>query len=102
MQRLFSANTSADEATLESLKSAMEGEGINCVVRNELLSFATDQGLELWVVDDQDYSKAKEIVDNWEGSVAEPHASWVCAQCRETIEGQFTSCWKCGREREDA
>jgi hypothetical protein len=102
MKRLFSANTSAAEATLEALKSAIEGEGINCVVQNDLLSFATDQGLELWVVDDQNYSRAKEIVDSWEGSVAEPHASWVCAHCRETMEGQFTSCWKCGREREDA
>jgi hypothetical protein len=102
MKRLFSAHTSADEATLESLKSAMEAEGIRCVVRNELLSFATDQGLELWVVDDEDTSRARKIVDSWDVSTAAPPASWVCAQCREAIAGQFTSCWKCGKDREEA
>jgi hypothetical protein len=49
----------------------MAGEGIHCVVQNELLAFATELGQEPWAGDDQDDSKAKEIVDNWEGSITE-------------------------------
>ena len=108
MKRLFSANAFADEATLQALKSMLEAEGIACVVRNELLSIAKGEVPppecvpELWIVEDKDGAKAKEILDDWRGSVAEPHASWVCTHCKETNEGQFTACWKCGRDREEA
>jgi hypothetical protein len=102
MKRLFSASSSADEATLQSLKSVLAGERIACEVRNELLSFATDQGLELWVVDDQDYGRARKIVESWRESVPEPHTAWVCPDCKEALAGQFTSCWKCGKERAEA
>ncbi len=27
---------------------------------------------------------------------AEP---WSCAQCKESIDGQFTECWSCGAPR---
>jgi hypothetical protein len=108
MKRLFSAIVPAEEAALQLLRSTLEGEGIACVVRNELLSVAkgdappTECFPELWIVEDADYSKAKEIVDDWRVSTTEPHAPWVCAHCRETSEGQFTSCWKCGKDREEA
>jgi len=108
VKRLFSANTPNDEGSLQLLKSAMEGEGIHCMVRNELLSIgkgdipATECVPELWILDDKDYSKAEKIVDEWRRSDTEPHASWLCPQCKETIEGQFTSCWKCGNERKEA
>jgi hypothetical protein len=25
--------------------------------------------------------------------------SWACAGCGESIEGQFSECWNCGRDR---
>jgi hypothetical protein len=64
--------------------------------------YATDLGLELWVLDDQDYPKAKKILDAWDGPAAGPRTPWWCGHCKETIQGQFTSCWKCGKEREEA
>ena len=27
---------------------------------------------------------------------------WTCSGCSERIEGQFSECWNCGRERGDA
>jgi len=105
MKRLFSANTPNDEGALQLLKSAMEEESIYCMVRNELLTIgkgdipATECIPELWILDDKDYSKAQKIVDDWRRSDIKPHASWLCPQCKETLEGQFTSCWKCGNER---
>src|ERR1035437_4758223 len=108
MKRLFSANSPADEGPLQMLKSAMEGEGIACMVRNELLTIgkgdipASECVPELCILDAKDYSKAQKMLDEWRQSEAQPHASWLCPQCKETIEGQFTSCWKCGNEREKA
>jgi hypothetical protein len=108
MKRLFSAIAPADEAVLQVLRSTLEEEGVACVVRHELLSVAkgdvppTECYPELWIVDDADYSKAEGIMDDWRRSAPAPHAPWVCPHCRETMEGQFTSCWKCGREREEA
>ncbi len=51
---------------------------------------------------DQAVTEAKEIMDEWREPGTEPHASWWCGHCKETIAGQFTSCWKCGKERGEA
>ncbi|OGV78629.1 MAG: hypothetical protein A3K19_31905 [Lentisphaerae bacterium RIFOXYB12_FULL_65_16] len=104
MKFLFAACAPVDEATLQLLKSVLEEEDIACVVRNEHLLLAggevpaTGCVPELWIVDDEDYLRAKEIMADCNESGTEPHASWVCPRCKETIEGQFTSCWKCGTE----
>jgi len=106
MKRLFSGYTSADEGTLQLLKSMLEDAAIACMVRNESLSVAkgdipaSECVPELWILDDKDYSRAEKIVVEWKQSDAAPHASWVCPRCKEANEGQFTSCWKCGNERE--
>ena len=108
MKRLYSAYAPADEGSLQLLKSAMVEEGIACMIRNESLSVAKGDIpageciSELWILDDKDHARAQQIVDEWKRSNAEPHASWLCPQCQETIEGQFTSCWKCGHERDEA
>ena len=107
MKRLFSANTPADEGTLQLLKSMLKEASIACMVRNESLSVAkgdipaSECVPELWILDDNDYAKAQIIVDEWKQSGAKSHAAWLCSQCKETIDGQFTSCWKCGNEREE-
>ena len=35
------------------------------------------------------------------GAPAQRHAGerWRCAQCGESLEGQFTECWNCGASR---
>jgi hypothetical protein len=105
MKRLFTANVPADESTLQMLKSMLKEEGIACMVRNEQLSIAkgdiplTECFPELWIPDDLDFPKAKKTMDDWKESANESHAPWECPHCKETIEGQFTSCWKCGTEK---
>ena len=41
------------------------------------------------------------LQDFLKGALARIHggAGWICAQCNEVIEGQFTACWQCGAER---
>jgi hypothetical protein len=108
MKYLFSANTPADYGSLDLLKGAIEEAGMRCLVRNELLGAgkgdipAQDCIPELWILNDDDYTKAKQIMEQWKAASTEPHAEWVCQNCKETSEGQFSSCWKCGKERQDA
>lgn len=87
----------------EMLKSMLEEADIPCMIRNEYLSAGEASFIppELWILNDEDYPKAREIVDAWQNAEIENHGPWVC-RCGETIEGQSTSCWKCGRERKTA
>jgi len=103
MRRLLSANTPADEPYLHLVKSMLEKEGIACVVRNESLPKGETPPHEcvpeLWILDEEDSARAEAIANDWRQPIAQPQPSWWCAHCKETIAGQFTSCWKCGRER---
>jgi len=79
-------------------------EGVACLVRNDdLVSVMGEIPLvecfpELWVLDDETWPRAKLLLDAWlAAAVPQPH--WNCPGCGEKLEGQFSSCWKCGRER---
>jgi Putative prokaryotic signal transducing protein len=101
MKYVFTATTLSPDN--EMLKSILEKADIPCMIRNEYLSMAAGEipfiPPELWILNDEDYPRAKEIVDTWRTAKIENHGPWVCPRCHEEIEGQFTSCWKCGRER---
>jgi len=103
---MFSANSPAEFGSLDLLRTALEEAGIPCMVKNELLTIgkgdipATECVPELWIMKGEDYPTARGIMDQWNAANKERHADWVCANCKEPSEGQFTSCWKCGTERE--
>jgi hypothetical protein len=105
MKRLFTATTSIDSAHIEMLKGLLDDVQITCMIRNEYLSSAMgevpflDSSPELWILNDEDYSRAREILETWRTTRSETKEAWACAHCGESIEGQFTSCWECGRER---
>jgi putative signal transducing protein len=103
MKHVFTATTmNADQ---EIVKGLLEKAKIPCMIRNEHLSMALGElapsecSPELWILNDEDYPRAREIVDAWRSAGIENHGPWICQHCGEAIEGQFTSCWKCGRER---
>ena len=101
MKYVFSASTMSPDN--EMLKSILEKADIPCLIRNEYLTAGEAPFIspELWILNDEDYPRAREIVDAWENATIENQGPWVC-RCGETIEGQFTSCWQCGRERKTA
>ena len=97
-----------DGANIQMLKGLLEDVEIRCMIRNEYLSSAMGEipfletSPELWILDDQDYARAREMLETWRTTRIEINDPWACADCRETIEGQFTSCWQCGKERQPA
>jgi hypothetical protein len=86
------------------LKERLASEGIVCLVRNDELSSALGEipfvecYPELWVVDEEVWPRARLLLEKWQSEVADAAAEWLCPGCGERLEGQFQSCWKCGRE----
>lgn len=97
--------TLGDRAQAGLLKELLEGEGVNCIIRNEQLFAALGEipflecFPELWVVDDEVWPRAKSLLDNWLKEDVNLN-EWVCRNCGETLEGQFGACWRCGQEKE--
>jgi hypothetical protein len=85
-------------------KDLLAKEGIECLLRNEQLSAAlgeipfTECYPELWVVDEEIYPRARQLLDAWLKVADPPVADWVCAGCGETLPGNFAACWACGRD----
>jgi|ERR1044072_119877 hypothetical protein len=100
MKRVFTSN--AMSADHEIVKSLLDEAGIPCMIRNEFPSSAlseltpSEASPEVWIMNDEDYPRAREIVDALRNATLESQEAWSCPGCGEAIEGQFTSCWNCG------
>jgi len=87
------------------LRERLAAEGIVCLVRNDELSTALGEipfvecYPELWVVDDEVYPRARLLLEHWLSALITEQEPWQCAGCGEMLEGQFQSCWQCGRDR---
>jgi hypothetical protein len=90
------------------LRQLLESHHIECITKNEyLLGGAgelppTECWPELWVVEDFQYEKARELVEGFLSTPAGSEAEWRCPECGERLEGQFTACWSCGANRPPA
>jgi hypothetical protein len=104
MKHVFTTTTtmSADQEIVQGL---LDEANIPCMIRNEHLATALGElapancSPEIWILNDADYSRAKEIVEALRKANVETNEPWTCPACGEAIEGQFTSCWKCGKDR---
>lgn len=76
--------------------------GIRCEMRNLYLAGAAGDlpMMETWpqlFVEDSDEQYALSVLARAERAPIGP--PWNCEGCHEQLEPQFTSCWRCGRER---
>jgi hypothetical protein len=99
MNKIFSSPQSAE---VELVKNMLADAGILCEVRNGDFSQivpAPPFYEELWIQDD-DLPRASELLSAWQGpQTMPPPGTWICPECGEVVEGQFTTCWKCGAPR---
>lgn len=106
MKRVFIARHSAEAHFVRGL---LETEGIQAEVRGEDLSgvrggvpVTPDTSPSVWIVEDSEAEHAHTLVTRYEtgaGLESGASSSWQCSRCGEQVEGQFTSCWKCGTDR---
>lgn len=82
-------------------KSLLEEAGIPVHIKNENSHVAMGEvpqieiAPELWVINDEDYDKAKAILDDYRSQSPADSAPWKCPKCEETIDSTFGQCWKC-------
>ena len=87
------------------IKGMLEAEGIRAEVKGDQLYGAFGELPVLptvWIFDAALAAYADRIVIEFlRGTAAHRygHERWTCAKCGETLEGQFTECWKCGASR---
>jgi hypothetical protein len=102
VKRLLSSH---DLISVHHARNLLDAAGIAAVVHNELLSSAMGElppvecQAELWVLDDADAARAERILREGRLPQAADGPSWRCAGCGETLEAQFTQCWRCGATR---
>ena len=86
------------------LRDVLESADIPAFLRNENLMRVAgevpfDQAWpEVWIADDAQAAEARALIHEIRRPRYAP--GWTCAQCKESLEGQFSACWKCGAERE--
>lgn len=96
-------HTTQNRVFLYLLKSMLEKNGIQCLLKNEEVAGQAAGELppvvakpELWVMSDNDYPAAYELVQAELAHQSQPKHAWVCPKCKEKLEGQFEVCWNCG------
>ena len=89
-------------------KQVLEDADIPCFIKNEFSGNLagevpfTETWPELWVHRDGDFEQAKSLLiplresrtSQEEDSAA--LSDWICKQCGESNEGNFSVCWSCG------
>ena len=96
---------SHDRIFVESIKATLLSEGIEHLVKDESSSSLGEvpsivSCQHVWVIQEDDLERARALVKQLESQADRTHDEpWVCAQCNEQLEAQFTTCWNCGSER---
>jgi predicted RNA-binding Zn-ribbon protein involved in translation (DUF1610 family) len=93
------------------VKGLLQSEEIQAIVRGEELSgvrggvpVTLDTSPSVWVLDDSQTESATAKIKQYDSGAtvgAGSTSSWKCPQCGEQVEGQFTTCWKCGTDLVD-
>jgi hypothetical protein len=100
MRKVFVSHNLID---VEMRKDRLEQAGIRCMIKNQRLSGLAGEipfaeiFPELWVIQDEDAYRARQVLE--EELISQPSNpdSWTCTGCGEYHESQFSECWKCGR-----
>lgn len=89
--------------TINHYRNLLQSEGIPAFLRNEHLGSIVGEmpfqevWPELWVKNDLDYDRARQLIDAESLASESPQEGWRCSNCGEDNEGQFAACWSCGR-----
>lgn len=102
MKRVYRA---ASLLQVAHARNVLIAAGIPCELRNLYLAGALGDlpMMETWpqlYVEDADEQYALNALARAASSAT--GTAWICEECKEQLEPQFTSCWRCGSERSKA
>lgn len=94
-----------DHARVGFFKSILDDAGIATFMKNDVSSNTTDIpsliiAPTLCVVNDEDYNRARDILNSAALPPSQPSVEWQCARCGESVPGNFDTCWNCGATRD--
>ena len=84
---------------VSNAKNIVDGAGIQTLLKNEYAAGACgdlapiDAWMELWVVNERDEHRAKELIDEAFNDSRE--GTWICPHCQEKNPAAFDFCWAC-------
>jgi rubrerythrin len=90
---------------VEMRKERLEQAGIRCMIKNQRSSGLageipfTEVFPELWVIQDEEYDRARQLLEEETELQPMNQDFWTCSRCGERHEGQFGVCWECGQEK---
>lgn len=103
MLKVFTAEHQAQAHLVEDL---LRSNGIDAHVVGESLlntipgaSIIPGTAPEVWILNSDQAEPALELIRRFTMGEPLPESSgpsWQCPTCRETLESQFSECWKCG------
>lgn len=95
--------TSRDSIVLiNHYRNLLASEGIETIIRNEHMGSVMGEipfqevWPELWVKNDLDHDRAKQLIDADNVLEESSGTPWRCSNCGEENEPQFAACWSCG------
>ena len=101
VQRVFVARNLSEAHIVSGMLNAA---GIGAQVRGHYLAggygelpITSDTMPSVWIDDATQGDSARGVIRDYERGASRSPA-WRCEQCGEAHGGQFTACWKCGRE----
>lgn len=100
MEQVFIAYTSIEAHLVRGL---LESEGIAAEVHEDMVNILgelplTPENLPSVWVEEHDAARADGIVRDFQSGRVEKGEAWRC-ECGETLDAQFTACWRCDRRR---
>ncbi len=93
---------------VEMRKERLEQAGISSLIKNQRTTGLageipfTEVFPELWVVQDEEYDRARRLLGDGLVALSSNQEGWICPGCDECHESQFATCWKCGLEQPSA
>jgi len=99
--------TGQDRILLDRIKQALHQNGIPYFIRNENpVGQAAGEvpplvcWPEIYVKDESTFDHVKPLVDALMPKTGATLLRWVCPNCNEQIEAQFSVCWACQVDRQ--
>lgn len=97
MRRVY---TAAHLPDAQLLTHSLEAAGVRARVFNESLQGGVGElphvYPEVWIEDENDWERARSLVEKFERSVTRNKGVVRCPQCHEENPGTFEICWQCG------
>lgn len=84
---------------VHNIQNLVEHADIEIMLKNEFAAGAAgdlvphETWLELWVINDDDYDKAMNVIASSFGQ--DDAEEWECTQCHERNDASFEFCWNC-------